>query len=77
MHIHICIYRLGNVSDSKDKNKKWLHALSLEPIVHMNGEDIIAVPVGVYIIYMHTYKYLHKYVNLYLSMHMHMHILFI
>jgi hypothetical protein len=51
IHTHIDIYHrflgLGKVSNSKDKDKKWLHALSLEPIVHMSLEDIIAVPVGI------------------------------
>ena len=37
---------LGKVSTSKDKNKKWLHALSLEPIVHMSKEDLTAIPLG-------------------------------
>ena len=37
---------LGCVSSSKDKDKKWLHALSLEPIVNMQVEDVCAVPVG-------------------------------
>jgi hypothetical protein len=34
------------VSASKDKNKKWLHALSVEPIVHMSKEDLLAEPTG-------------------------------
>ena len=33
---------MGKVTTSKDKNKKWLHALSLEPIVHMTKEEISA-----------------------------------
>ena len=33
---------IGKISISKDKNKKWLHALSLEPIVHMTKEEICA-----------------------------------
>ena len=37
---------LGRVSASKDKERKWLHALSLEPIVHMRGEDVAAAPAG-------------------------------
>ena len=37
---------LGKVSTSKDKTKKWLHALSLEPIVHMSKADVSAEPEG-------------------------------
>ena len=37
---------LGSVSSSKEKNKKWLHALSLEPIVHMSRADLMQIPVG-------------------------------
>lgn len=35
---------LASISDSKDKNKKWLHALSLEPIIHMTTADITEQP---------------------------------
>ena len=31
---------------SKEKNKKWLHAISVEPIVHMSKEDLLAEPAG-------------------------------
>ena len=37
---------LGKVSTSKDKTKKWMHALSLEPIVHMSKADVSAEPEG-------------------------------
>lgn len=37
---------LGKVSTSKDKMKKWMHALSLEPIVHMSKADVSAEPEG-------------------------------
>jgi RNA recognition motif-containing protein len=37
---------LAAVSDSKDKDKKWLHALSLEPIVYLGAEVINEVPTG-------------------------------
>ena len=37
---------LAGVSLSKDKDKKWLHALSLEPIVYMSAADVAAEPPG-------------------------------
>ena len=37
---------LAPVSGSKDKNKKWLHALSLDPIVYMNNKDLADEPLG-------------------------------
>lgn len=37
---------LAGVSQSKDKDKKWLHALSLEPIVYMSAADVAAEPPG-------------------------------
>ena len=37
---------LCGVNGSKAKNGKWLHALSLEPIIHMTSKDIADVPAG-------------------------------
>ena len=37
---------LGIVSDSKEKDKRWMHALSLEPIVYMNIAEIAECPPG-------------------------------
>lgn len=37
---------LANVTMSKDKDKKYLHALSLEPIVYLSNEAVSEVPVG-------------------------------
>ena len=37
---------LANVSGSKDKDKKWLHALSLEPIIYLSVADIADIPPG-------------------------------
>lgn len=38
---------LGKVSTSKDKDKKWLHALSLEPIIHLSTSEVADEPSGV------------------------------
>ena len=37
---------LGQVSENKDKEKKYLHALSLLPIIHMNVADLADIPIG-------------------------------
>ena len=37
---------LAGVSQSKDKDKKWLHALSLDPIVYMSAADVAVEPPG-------------------------------
>ena len=37
---------LCGVNSSKEKTAKWLHALSLEPIIHMNSKDIADIPAG-------------------------------
>jgi RNA recognition motif-containing protein len=37
---------LASVSDSKDKDKKWLHALSLEPIIYLSAAALTEVPAG-------------------------------
>jgi len=37
---------LAPVSASKDKDKKWLHALSLDPIVYMSASELVEEPVG-------------------------------
>lgn len=37
---------LAAVNESKEKDKKWLHALSLQPITHMSKEDVLEVPIG-------------------------------
>ena len=31
---------------AKDKSKKWMHALSLDPIIHMNTNDVYASVIG-------------------------------
>lgn len=37
---------LAPVSASKDKDKKWLHALSLDPIVYMSASELVEEPAG-------------------------------
>ena len=37
---------LAPVSGSKDKNKKWLHALSLDPIVYLDNKDLADESIG-------------------------------
>jgi len=37
---------LGPVTENKEKDKKWLHALSLEPIVYMSARDLGEEPIG-------------------------------
>lgn len=37
---------LASVSDSKEKDKRWMHALSLEPIIHMSIAEIADIPAG-------------------------------
>ena len=37
---------LGQVSESKDREKKYLHALSLLPIIHMSAADLTDTPLG-------------------------------
>jgi RNA recognition motif-containing protein len=34
------------VNESKDKDRKWLHALSLEPIIHMSDTEVAEIPTG-------------------------------
>ena len=37
---------LAKVSASKDKNKKWVHALSLEPLTHLGKAELGIIPDG-------------------------------
>jgi RNA recognition motif-containing protein len=37
---------LSKVSNSKEKNKKWLHALSIDPIIYMSNNDVADEPIG-------------------------------
>lgn len=37
---------LGKVSNSKDKDKKWLHALSLEPLKNIDRDEFSTTPAG-------------------------------
>lgn len=37
---------LAKVSELKDKEKKYLHALSLTPIIHMSNHDVAEIPIG-------------------------------
>ena len=35
---------IDQVSGSKDKTKKWLHALSVRPIIHLSAAELVEVP---------------------------------
>jgi len=37
---------IDQVSASKEKNKKWLHALSIRPIIHLSAAELAEVPAG-------------------------------
>lgn len=37
---------MGQVSSSKDKSKKWLHALSIRPIIHLSAAELLETPPG-------------------------------
>lgn len=37
---------IDQVSASKDKSKKWLHALSIRPIIHLSAAELAEVPPG-------------------------------
>eukprot|EP01038_Epipyxis_sp_PR26KG_P007785 gene7785-10575_t len=37
---------IDKVSERKEKNKKWLHAISINPIIHMKVEDVTVIPNG-------------------------------
>ena len=37
---------LAQISESKEKEKKYIHALSLTPIIHMNDTELSEVPIG-------------------------------
>lgn len=36
----------SNAATSKDKSKKWMHALGLEPIVYLKADDLLGIPLG-------------------------------
>lgn len=37
---------IGQVSSTKEKSKKWLHALSIRPIIHLSAAELLETPPG-------------------------------